>query len=71
MTGLAQSKRIPDTARHRNIGARRSLGQLGQPHAIAGKPRTIIGKNHFEFVIAGNRPDTTGQSPFERLRIDR
>ena len=55
VAGALQRHGIAEAARHRDVGGGRLLGQLGQPGAVAGQRRLVLGEGDLELVVAGDR----------------
>jgi hypothetical protein len=52
VAGALQRHGIAKAPRYRDVGLRRLLRQLGQPGAVTGKCRLILGEGDLEVVIA-------------------
>ena len=69
VAGLAQRHGIAKPARHRDVVAGGTLGQVGQARLMVGQPRTVTRERNVETGIARNGAHTARQRPLEGLRI--
>ncbi len=60
VTRLTQRHGIAKAAGDGNIVRGRALGQVGETGAIGAQGRTVVGKRHFQLVLAGNGADASG-----------
>ena len=69
VAGALQRHGIAEAARHRYVDAGRLLRQFGEPGAVAGKRRLVLGETDLELVIAGDRAHADRHGTLEDVGV--
>ena len=69
VAGQPERHGIAEAAGDRQFVGRRTLGDIRQPYTLACHSGPLVGEGHLDLAVAGDRPDTTGDRPAQRLGI--